>query len=120
MRTLNIGVHRFTEAYAMDEPGEGGACHRYGLTRVGDERKDAIAFGFVKFQKGPVKEHGVNGCFMEDLIAICIDRLRAFQEGEFKCEENRNALYGLEQAIEWLDIRTQDRRERGVEGVREK
>jgi len=118
MRTLEIGMHRFTEINVMDEPGEGGACHEYYISRSsGREAEPAGEFGHVKFQKGPVKENDVNGCFQEDLIAICIDRLRSFQAGDFKCRENALAITKLEEAMHWLNHRTQDRQNRGVEGT---
>lgn len=124
MRKLEIGSHRFTEINVLDEPGEGGACHGYVIVSVGainqnfnGNKGTDQTFASVKFQKGPVQEHGVNGCFQEDLIAICIDRLRSFQAGDFKCRENALALTKLEEALHWLNHRTNDRQNRGVEGT---
>jgi hypothetical protein len=119
MRKLDIGnYHRFTEINVGDKPGFGGACHEYYISRVDDEEVGPVGgFGHVKFQKGPVQEHGVNGCFQEDLIAICIDRLRSFQAGDFACRENALALTKLEEAMHWLNHRTRDRQDRGVEGT---
>ena len=112
MRKLEIGQERYTAVYATDEPGEGGACHEYViLTGISDN------VASVKFQKGPVQENGVNGCFMEDLIAIAIDRLEGFQSGDFPCRENALALTKLEEALHWLNHRTNDRQNRGVEGT---
>ena len=118
MRKLEIGQHRFTEVNVMDEPGDGGACNEYHISRV-NTVSDEIAgeFGFVKFQKGPVKENGVNGCFQEDLIVIAIDRLRSFQAGDFACRENALALTKLEECLMWLQKRTENRLSRGVEGT---
>jgi hypothetical protein len=48
---------------------------------------------------------------------ICIDRLRSFQSGDFKCRENALALTKLEEALHWLNHRTRDRQSRGVEGI---
>lgn len=121
MRKLDIGTNRFTEVNVKDEPGEGGASHEYYISRA-DGRDDLPAgeFGFVKFQKGPVKENGVNGCHQEDLIAIVIDRLRSFQAGPFSCRENALALTKLEEALHWLNARTQDRIAQGVEGTNQR
>ena len=115
MRTLDVGQHRFTEINVLDEPGAGGACHLYSVIQraSGDTTRE---FANIKFQEGSVKEHGVNGCFQEDLINICIDRLRSFQAGDFACRENALALTKLEEALHWLNHRTQDRQNRGVEG----
>lgn len=118
MRRLEIGQHRFTEVHVGDEPGEGGACYKYYISRADDPPKTVAGeFGHVHFQKGPVKENGVNGCFQEDLIAIVIDRLQCFQSGDFACRENALALTKLEEALHWLNHRTNDRQARGVEGT---
>lgn len=101
----------------MDEPGEGGACHRYYIGRnVGQENEPEGEFGHAHFQDGPVGEKGVNGCHQEDLLAIVIDRLQSFQSGPFKCRENAIALTKCQEALHWLEHRTNDRTDRGVEG----
>ena len=112
MRKLEIGSERFTTVYAIDDPGMGGACHEYHIIR----KDSSNTVTSIKFQKGPVKESIANGCFNEDLIAVVIDRLRGFQDGDFPCRENALALTKLEEALHWLDSRTQDRQRRGVEG----
>ncbi len=118
MRRLEIGSHRFTEIIVVDEPGAGGANHEYAICKADDNpKKIAGEYGYILFQNGPVKENGVNGCFQEDLIAICIDRLRSFQNGPFACRENALALTKLEEAMHWLNHRTNDRQNRGVEGT---
>lgn len=119
MRKLEIGQHRFTEVSVTDEPGEGGACHEYNIvdSHPAAEFQGGFPFGIIKFQKGPVKENGVNGCFQEDLIAIVIDRLQCFQAGDFACRENALALTKLEECLHWLNSRTVDRQVRGVEGT---
>lgn len=52
------------------------------------------------------KNSRFDGVIMEDLLAICIDRLKSFQEGPFACDENQNAINHLEQAKAALDART--------------
>lgn len=119
MRKVNIGSSNFTEVLCLDEPGQGGACHEYivafakGVDVPGDESPPAE----VRFQNGPIKEFGVNGCHHEDLLAIVIDRLRSFQSGEFACRENALALTKLEEATHWLNRRTTERKNQGVEGT---
>ena len=118
MRALNIGSKRFTEVVVLDEHGAGNACHEYEVRPVSpkDEPLETDHFAKVSFQNGPVKESGVNGCHQEDLLAIVIDRLQSFQKGDFKCRENALALTKLEEAIHWLNHRTNERVKRGVEG----
>jgi hypothetical protein len=69
----------------------------------------------LNFQSGdPHKE--VNGITMEALLAVCIDRLQHFQNGQFRSRENAIALTHLEDAMHWLLHRTKLREARGVEG----
>ena len=62
-------------------------------------------------------ECGVNGCCNEDLLNIVKVRLEGFQNSEFACRENAEALTKLEEALLWLHHRTNKRVARGVEGT---
>jgi len=122
----------------LDEPGQGGACHEYGvnlyakfdggvrapLDRLANVEvlPDGSITGElcrVSFQNGPIKEFGVNGITQEALLAIVIDRLRCFQAGPYKCVENELALQKCEDALWQLQERTRARIARGVEGKAE-
>lgn len=107
----------------LDEPGAGGASHRYaidGPTReIGGESAPAFRCD-VRFQNGPIKESGVNGITQEALLAVVEDRLASFQAGPFACRENAIALTKVQEAMLWLHKRTRDRQARGVEGTHEK
>lgn len=74
----------------------------------------------LPFQHGPVKKAGVNGITNEALLAVVIDRLQGFQTSEYSCRENAVALTHLETALLWLQKRTRDRVQRGVEGTNQK
>jgi hypothetical protein len=110
-----------------DEPGQGGAYHLYKISGFDTQTNKSDPFftrygaparhSTVLFQHGPIKEVGVNGVTQEALLAICIDRLRSFQNGPFKCRENAIALTHLEEALMWLQRRTVERIKRGVEGT---
>lgn len=121
MQNVNIGTSRFSLVQVADEPGAGGACHEYYISRAPQTSDEAARpageFGFVRFQNGPIGESGVNGCHQEDLLAIVIHRLRGFQSGEYACRENALALTKLEEAMHWLNHRTSERQKRGVEGT---
>ena len=121
MQNVNIGTSRFSLVQVADEPGAGGACHEYYISRAPQTSYEATLpageFGFVRFQNGPIGESGVNGCHQEDLLAIVIHRLRGFQSGEYACRENALALTKLEEAMHWLNHRTSERQKRGVEGT---
>lgn len=117
MRLVEIGSQNYTKVFA-GERGFGGASHQYYLCRAEDQdNKPAGEFGSVFFQNGAIKESGVNGCQNEDLLAIVLDRLSAFQNSEFKCRENALAITKLEEALHCLNHRTAERKKRGVEGV---
>ena len=71
----------------------------------------------IKFQAGPIREVGVNGCSIEDVIDVLVVRLAGFQRGPFKCEENEAALFSLREAKARLMLRTARRSDQGVEGT---
>lgn len=72
----------------------------------------------LRFQQGPVSEVGVNGIQNEQLIAVLVHRIGVLNKA-FPCRENSLAVTKLEEALLWLEKRTQDRRRRGVEGKNE-
>lgn len=106
----------YLKVEVLDEPGHGGACHAYAITpTVGN------ATGVrIDFQKGPIKEHGVNGLTHETLLSILIDRMEGFQSGQYACADNQEALDAMRKAQEALLRRTKSRVARGVEGTHEK
>lgn len=80
------------------------------------EPKDFVQ---VTWQEGTVPEVGVNGCQLEDVLQVALDRLRELNNGQFPCRENALAITKLEEAIMWLEKRTENRRAQGVEGKHE-
>lgn len=113
---------------ATDEAGDGGASHRYVIRGYDASTNPAIrkdlhddATGLsILFQNGPIGEVGVNGITHEALLAILCDRMRGFQSGPFANRYNALALTKLEEAQMWLNRRTVERMQRGVEGTHEK
>ena len=115
------------EIEVQDEPGAGGACHRYVISGFNTKTNPSDPFvalygkpaehSTVLFQNGPIAEVGVNGITHEALLAVLIDRLEHFQRGPFACTENERALTALQQAQWWLHQRTKGRMDRGVEGT---
>ena len=69
----------------------------------------------LSFQNGPVKEYGVNGITTEAILAALIHRTKILNDA-FPCEENEDAIEGMENALEAFNFRTQNRVMRGVEG----
>lgn len=119
------GCNDALSVLVTDEPGSGGANHRYDISGFcwgvnpgacasdkGDTGKVTILF-----QNGPIKEAGVNGITHEALLAILEDRLAGFQSGLYACAENAAALHHIQEAQRILKERTQVRLLRGVEGT---
>jgi hypothetical protein len=68
----------------------------------------------LRFQAGDPAD-GVNGTSTEVLLAIVLDRLQCVQAGPSPCPENGNAVQCVEQALEWLRLASEHRRERKEE-----
>jgi hypothetical protein len=75
----------------------------------------------VAWQNGPLAVDGErkepNGCFVETIIAIAIDRLNFYEQSKFASDYNKSALHHLHLAMAALEQRTKDREARGVEGT---
>lgn len=114
------GLNEALVITVMDQPGSGGANHKYEIT-LHPEGRPIQSCAFIDFQNGPIKTPAdMNGLTNEALIAVLIDRMRGFQSGQFACRENAIALTKLEEALMWLQKRTLDRMKRGVEGSLQK
>lgn len=124
------GLNEAISITALDQPGPGGANHRYAFCLYGaghgvPSTKSVI----IEFQNGPLLEAQLNGFSNEAFLAMIIDRMRGFQygrkpddsfdeniRGKFACRDNAIALTLLEDALMRLQKRTRDRLARGVEG----
>jgi hypothetical protein len=120
-RTREITSHKCSDlneninVFSTDDSGPGGAHHKYNIIVV-DRLSPQNGFSVIKFQKGAVKDVGINGISDEALLAIVEDRLECFQAGPFACSPNEGALNHIRAAMDELKTRTRDRIERGVEG----
>ena len=112
MRKLETGTTKHTEIYAS--PSEGKVAALY---TVVEHNKDATVLSEIYFQNGPIKETGLHGIFIEDALVIAHDRLSVLNTGKFECEYNDRALRHIEQALQALRERTNDRAARQVEGT---
>ena len=112
----NLLTNKYTTVW-HDKP-EFNAPHVFVVTETKSNGENELTT--VTFQKGAIKEHGVNGVCNEDLIAMVITRLEHFNQSEFRCRENSMAITKLEEALLWLRKRTMSREQRGVEGTHTK
>jgi hypothetical protein len=70
----------------------------------------------VCFQEGIPAQVGTNGCTVEDVIDTAVERLHELN-GRLPCRENEMAVARLEEAKDWLLLRTTRRTVQGVEGT---
>ena len=77
----------------------------------------------INWQDGPLGRGEFraepNGAFVETVIAAAAQRIAFYQEGQFACEENQDALEHLEAALAVLNARTSRREEANTEGTHE-
>jgi hypothetical protein len=124
MRTIhdheNDEANRVITIEADDlDPACGNASHHYELRYVDTRSPDSVEQRqMLTFQRGPIRDVGLNGITDEALLAIVIDRLECFQQSPLSCVENAHALICLDEALGYLHARTQAREARGVEGTR--
>ena len=117
---------KLNDVYAVDEKGNGGANHRYIICKHGETswqqgNNDIGVLCEIKFQHGPRFEEGSqHGVATTDLLEICRNQLQGFQQGEFATREGAVALTKIEEALLWLNKRTEDRIERNVLGTTKK
>jgi hypothetical protein len=116
-------ANEILEIEVLDQPGVGGANHLYEIFGFNTETNTSSDFDTPKastkllFQNGCIPDNGTNGITQEALLAIVADRLDAFQDGPFACNENKRALEAVNEAIHWLHFRTLKRTARNVEGT---
>lgn len=114
------GCNESLKVLVLDEPGHGGACHKYQICTPNQPLRETLKASVccdIEFQNGPIPEVGTNGVTHESLLAILIDRLEGFQRGPFAHPYNADALTSLMSAQASLKQRTRDRLHRGVEGT---
>ena len=71
-------------------------------------------FVSIVFQHGHPNEVGINGCRLEDVIDVLVEKLQDFQGRDLACAENAEALEHLHFAREALVRRRRRREEQGV------
>jgi hypothetical protein len=96
---------------------KGGGRHHYHV-KCADER--GVYETRIDFQHGALTTVGFNGLFTVALLAILIDHLKSFQEGEFATREGAIAITDLEKALWALCARADERQSRGVLGAHAK
>ena len=123
LRTIQK-FYKLNEVYSYDEQGIGNAHHVYLIHPADDDptiEGEHECYARIIFQNGPRYESGsTQGVIDSDLLEIIRDRLTDFQNGEYACPENANALRHIEEALFWMNLRVEKRAERGVLGTSNK
>ena len=82
-----------------------------------NHRLDFGEYGFLKFQKGPRNEVGVNGLFIaEDVLPALVDHLKSISK-VLPSRETSLAITKLEECQMWLIARRNARDKQGVLGT---
>lgn len=117
------GLNELVGVLAVDEPGPGGASHRYEFYRKADGAEPPIdnpapgLVGFLQFQRGARGEEGSTpGMTTAAVLAALIDHLKAFQSGAYSSRETALVITKLEEALHWTRARADERAARGVLG----
>lgn len=75
----------------------------------------------IKWQDGPLgrgpDRQVPNGAFVETVIMAAKQRIEYYNETKFRCRENSLAITKLEEALHWLNARTNRREAQGIEGT---
>ena len=73
------------------------------------------------YENRPLNIDGVreepNGAFVETILDVVLKRIEYYQDSKFKCRENALAITKIEEALHWLNARTERRIKEGTEGT---
>lgn len=83
----------------------------------GSESLTERPFIRLEFQHGNPDEVGINGCTMEEVMDVLIEKLTEFQKRGLACKENSVALWHLNSARDIMALRARVRAEQGVRGA---
>lgn len=113
--------HQLNDIYVDDIEGPGNGRHNYIIVPNGYlSCIHCPKIGEINFQHGPRNApNSISGLLDEDLLEIVRHRLQGFQKGAYASRENACALTHIEEALLFLEKRTNDRAERNVLGTDE-
>lgn len=121
MPKLDIGTNLFTEVNYEELDSPDSLVYMIGKkVDSGMGAPPTGDFGFIEFQRGPMRSDDVNGCAPEDVLAILIHRFRTIQDSPNKCREFSLVLTKLEEAMHWLEHKENSLLKRGLQGRHEK
>ena len=102
-------------------------CHAENTTDINGNPSGGFVAGeglSIHWQEGALgrgtDRKPANGAFVETVLTAAKQRLEFYQEasgGKFACNENALAIDAINVALHWLEVRTEKREERKVEGT---
>ena len=109
--------NKLNNVFAQGDAGAGGERSEYAvMSQCAGDKPTCVAV--IQFQSGPRGAAGSKpGILNEDALEMVRDRLIAFQDGIFACDENAMALQHITTALLYLNMRAERRAERGVLGT---
>jgi len=87
--------------------------NKYALKNFRNDDNSVQEVTFYKLNEDGTNE---NGTTLEEMLRVSIERLQDLN-GRFPCRENSLAITKMEEALMWLNKRTENRTARGVEGT---
>lgn len=101
-----------------DKNGNTSHLYQVGFYETPEEFENGQVVAEIRFQHGARGEPGSQvGVTDAALVSVLLDRYRGFQSGKGSaCRENAVVITKLEEALMWMQKRTQDRMRRGVLG----
>jgi|JI9StandDraft_1071089.scaffolds.fasta_scaffold511257_1 hypothetical protein len=112
-------VEKALEAVKNNMIGENNSLAEFiEIENISDEKGVSPIVKF-KIQSDPIGEVGVNGCQATDIL-VYVKSLFESLDNAFPCDENKHTIDSIRTAIHWQEIRTTERKKRGVEGQNKK
>lgn len=97
-------------------PVSDGKKNEYALLNFKHDSNSTLRFQPVVFYEMNEDDSFENGTTLEEMLRVSIERLQDLNS-RFPCRENSLAITKMEEALMWLNARTQNRIARGVEGT---
>ena len=99
----------------LNQPSMPAEKNKYALLNFKRDENDTLTFQEITFYKLNHDNTFDNGTTLEEMLRVCIEKLTDLNN-RFSCRENSIAITKMQEALMWLNKRTEDRRARGVEG----
>ncbi|MFW6007696.1 MAG: ABC transporter ATPase [archaeon] len=108
-----IDITEKTIIYSVGEK-ENGVSYNYVIKKLNNDG-DVKGYQEIHFERND--DHvDIDGIHNEDLLKVVLDRLYSYQNGDLSSKQVDITITKLEEALMWMNKRTEDRIKRGVKG----